>query len=201
MAFNLCRAISHSISGGNKRYSMHCSRKASCKKLQKGLDFCLEQTVTAPVPVQRQRLFRILLRPAIPPVRGFNGDGARRPSLPFKGSRQCLSKKHHRARLPIPIGRQGRALSLGRVGARHLAKSPRFSEPIGKKGVHKDGQHSMAAAILIMGASRGLGFDLPVNTWLTDGAYLPRAAARPPPQSFNVWRKTQRACLRSLQWM
>jgi hypothetical protein len=25
-AFNLCRAISHSMSGGNKRYSMHCSR-------------------------------------------------------------------------------------------------------------------------------------------------------------------------------
>jgi hypothetical protein len=46
------------MSGGNKRYSMHCSRKASCKKLQKGLDLCLEQTVTAPVPEQRQRLFR-----------------------------------------------------------------------------------------------------------------------------------------------
>src|ERR1700730_6310148 len=31
-----------------------------------------------------RRLFRLL--------RGFSGDGARRPSLPFKGSRQCHSK-------------------------------------------------------------------------------------------------------------
>ena len=45
-------------------------------------------------------------------------------------TRYNVAQKHH---LPIPIACQGAALSLGRVGARNLAKSPRFSEPMGKK--------------------------------------------------------------------
>jgi hypothetical protein len=98
-------------------------------------------------------------------------------------------KKRHRARLPTPIGRQGRALSLGRVGARNLAKSPRFSEPIGKKGVHKDGQHSMAAAILITGASRGLGFEF-ASQYSADG-WRVFAACRSPAAATKLQRLAQ----------
>jgi short chain dehydrogenase len=164
--------------GGNKRYSMHSFPKSRCKKLQKGLDFCLEQTVTAPVPVQRQRLFRDSSPAGYSACGGFSGDG---------GSRQCLSKNVTEQDYRHPL--EGRALSLGRVGARNLAKSPRFSEPIGKKGVHKDGQHSIAAAIFITGASRGLGFEF-ASQYAADG-WRVFAACRSPAAATKLQRLAQ----------
>src|ERR1700730_1220626 len=134
MAFNLCRAISHTMSGGNKRYSMHCSRKASCKKLQKGLDFCLARNCSRPSTTPKTP-FGILLPPTIPPVRVLMVTARDALQYQIKDPNNVSQKKRPLARLPIPIARQGRALYLGRVGARDLAKSPRFGEPMGKKGV------------------------------------------------------------------
>jgi hypothetical protein len=68
------------MSGGNKRYSMHLFPKS---QLQETPERAVEQTVTAPVPVQRQRLFRDSSPAGYSACGGFSGDG---------GSRQCLSK-------------------------------------------------------------------------------------------------------------
>jgi hypothetical protein len=45
----------------------------------------------------------------------------------------------------------------------------------------------------------GSASNLPVNTWPTDGACLPRAAARPPQASSDAWRKTQGASVAATQ--
>ena len=44
----------------------------------------------------------------------------------------------------------------------------RLSEPAGKNGVQQNGQHPMAAAMLITGANRGLGFEF-ASQYLADG--------------------------------
>jgi NAD(P)-dependent dehydrogenase (short-subunit alcohol dehydrogenase family) len=60
---------------------------------------------------------------------------------------------------------------------------------MGKKGVHKDGQHSMATAILITGASRGLGFEF-VSQYVADGRRV-FAACRSPAAATTLQRLAQ----------
>ena len=74
-------------------------------------------------------------------------------------------------------------------------ETPRLSEPVGKRTTSYGSQQSSSREPIVGSAS-----NLPVNTWLTDGAYLPRAATRTPQASSDAWRKTQGACSMSLQW-
>ena len=96
----------------------------------------MEQTVTAPVPVQRQRLFGILLPPAIPPVRVFSATA--RDALHYRikdpdnaSQKKSVTEQDYR----YPLDAKAGLYPWARVGARNLAKSPRFSEPVGKDGV------------------------------------------------------------------
>jgi hypothetical protein len=97
--------------------------------------------------------------------------------------------------------RQGAALFPDPAGARDLTKRRGSANPWGRTAFNRTDnilwqQQSSSREPIVGSAS-----NLPVNTWLTDGAYLPGAATRTPQASSDAWRMTQGAYSASLQWM